>query len=656
MSGKCQLVIDWFAVKEIIDQAKNTLKSSLFGYIASKIIDQISAVFDVANDLYNESLTMLDNMTSTIGNLIALVNGDDWIYLVLWEQTNTMKSTLSKEITQINAIIAHLKNIQGRVSDNDKYAKMSRIVALWLISAHRNLVMAVDQSTSDMMVTYFRLSYQKMQGMEDLLSYNKRKKVINSVIGGIQGTLDEMTSTEGRNSIKGEDIMGEVKDLFMAPTEASSELFEVWKFYLTTYNSIFSLYLGRDLGVIIDPIVENLEYLIKNMTGNSAVPAPNSIGKSWIENQKVILKETLAVDMTKDTHIVGAQTKFNGDYSVFRSLLGSLSNKTVEEVEQSVKTRYELQYKISQLIKEDVFDKVLNNDAVLAINKSYIYNGKDENDKNIISDNSGRLGLLFEIRKVLRKYNRVNRREVAGALTSENMVEFHTALVEAKTELNDLDNSTLKSLYVNKGMTILTDEIVSDYIETADAKGVTMLMTMAAKIFTGGSGEIVSDKYIDHFRIRLDILKRYRKILNDIPAYENENINAILGIFESFGMDNLVQNIKGGAMQMCQDMDMGSLIGSSMVAFNALNAIKDCIGQDIPDYRAKEFIEESAGEAIRYIQTTKKRVLDDTLDNILNAFGVNVAWVKSQEMRMEEIKNKGEKVEKLTGYVNDLSS
>ena len=91
-----------------------------------------------------------------------------------------------------------------------------------------------------------------------------------------------------------------------------------------------------------------------------------------------------------------------------------------------------------------------------------------------------------------------------------------------------------------------------------------------------------------------------------------------------------------------------------MLAYNALNVFADCIGQDIPDHKAKEFIEESVGEAVRYIQTTKKRTLDAALDNILSTFGVNAAWVRSQEMKMEAIKIKGEKVTRLKSCANDL--
>jgi len=639
MGNKCQPVINYFAVKEIITQGKNALKNSLYEYIASKIIDQMTAVLDVANDLYDEALTMADNILSTIGNMIALINGNDWIYFVLWEQVKSMETSLDKEIIQVRRVISILEGMKSKgAGDKNKFSKMSKLIAMWLVSAHRDLVIASEESTSDMMATYFRLSHDKMKGMEHVLSYNKRKKLINKVVGNIQGTLNEITSPEDRKSIKQKNIMDDVKDLFLAPSAASSELFEIWKYYLSSYGKVINAYIGADINGITEPIIENLNYLIRQMSTDDPIERPMNIGKSWIRNQKEIQKKITSINMTDDTHILGAQTKFNGQYIIFSKLLNSLSDNFDGEVTQSIETGWEFLVKINELIHESIFEKVYNDGE-------YLTSGKDNNDKYIINENSDRLSLLFDVRKVLRKYNRINRREAAGALASESMLDFHAALVKAKAELNALNKSTIHSLF--KEGVIIGYDTVEEYVDGMDAEGMTMLVVLSAKVFSGGMENVVPQKYLDHLKVRLKILTSYKNIIKEIPRYENENINAVIGVFESFGMDNLVQNIKSGAMQLSEDMDIGSLVGSSTLAYNALKVFLSCIDQDIPDQGAKEFIEESVGEAIRYIQTTKKRVLDDTLDGILNMFGVNAVWVKTQEMKMEEIKKEGEKIDKL---------
>jgi len=645
----CQTIVDYFSIKNIAEQVKSGAKTAVYNFLASMFMDALCTIADEVGAALYDAVTMMENLVATVENIISLVDFSEWMYYAQSQQILLMKEKTTGEINYLSTVITAFREMKDLYDPKKgKYTKMNAIVARYLASSLRSLELAIGSNTANMMSIYFKSSHRKMEGLESALSFEKNNKLAKAAMASLRKDVESLIT--GKKRIKNDNEQAAVIDaVFGSLTNAPVDMLKVYRTYLLKYAFSFKNYYGSDIDNIVAPLVDQINYLIQSLNLGRTVPpvSPGNLLDQLHKNQKKILSGILGSDLRDDTHVYGCSSQRKGLLATFKQI-AKMMKKSVKDDnklnKESLSTRANFMRKLVDLKGHKVFESVKDG-------HEYNLDGKI-GDRYRIDGRGDRLNFLFTVRDSLLKYNRIEKKELIRALSAEGNKEFHGGVMDAYDSILALEQSTVGEVMGGRFTGKDSSMTVEEYMEQVDTSAITMFILMGASILTmSTSGEVVPQSYIDNLMARRAILQRYRVILNEVPLYENEKVEALIAALGELGLETLVANLKSAALMssgvqntIAGVMDVASMIGMSKEMWGVGNALAECMATPRDDVKEVRKVQRM-GESIKTsIENQKKKTLAKAADLVLKPYGIGYRFMQDIEGLNRELEARREKL------------
>ncbi len=642
----------WIVLKKATDLLNNGFYISFYNLILNQVKDYIYDQIGVAEQMIVDTQSMLVSVAAAIENAVGFAGSPrEWASYILNEQVNVYKDSLDSEIVLLNITISNLVGMQERLRvDPNKYVRKSRTMHRWLKSSYDDLTDCIE--TSGNISNYnqnFSSSYNKMRIIQAMLDFKGRRKSIDRLMGNIKRNFGDTIENKG-DPIRKVDYAGEMKDIINDRKNDAVDainFIDNWIYFLSSYIVILKSYSGADLAAYIDPFIGNLETLLSNAEETNVVDwsiTNLSSGIDWSKCIKEISIRTLFPGKSNQT-IIGNKMIRSGSNDIITLVMATLGDAEVSTaVWAGIST--ELKNKAIELQQNEIFQQIKVG-LPTGYGDAFTASGEN-NDGNYLMESRGdQLKQLLRADRILLDYKLADQVLIANAVTEQQTEAFLEAIEEAFEEISDLQDQKISTVLF-KRPNAYKDDVISEFMEEADMKGLAVMMELGAATVIGNITYESLQTYIDYFVARRSIISKYREIMKNIPAYRNATIAQLIETLGEFGFTNLVNNLREGVFLFDQ-ASIASTIGLSSEMIAMASALEECIDVAKTPEQLKQ-IAKLVGSVKTHLTLSSKLAFEKGINGILKVTGLKFDWIKRMLSKSEDT----EQATEILAYVRTL--